>query len=739
MLNSPRNDVVEKVSKSNRVSLVHQRKLPELKKMVDNARISFKPNNKRFHEFQKFIFETAIDTQDESTLRSMGKPIIECNISNSPVSRLCGEYYKQMPSISVSPEIGDPEDLVLIEILEGHIRHIFDDANRHNTQYELYRDTLSGGFSIGKVYTKYPSSMSMDPVICFRKVYCSTTAGFDPLAREVSKCDADFDYEIFPMLIDDFKRRYPHANMTGMAFAKQSESGMDWSYGNAKGEKIVLICEMHVKKKKKVKIVKVAGKEIGESSVMTVEQYENFVESFKSQGFTEQPPAIIGEPRWTEIVSVMSYRFTEVEILEVKKIPSKYLPLVFFDGDSYISKNDESESMQQFTKPYIYHAKGLQRLTNFSAQVIANDFENMVMHKFMVAEESLPDQEEYLDAYKNYQIGNLLVYKAFLDNNPNQPLPPPQPIPRVGLPPEVMNSFNSCMSMLQNILGSYDASLGINDNQLSSLAIIESATQSNSSAMPYLARNMQSLTQVAQIILDLIPKVYPTSRTIPVLAKNGERSFAKINQIGGVNFNYDEGALKVTVEAGVNFAIAKNQALKQIIALMSSSQLFSEFINTEGLDVLLDNMEFRNVDIVKDRADKFMKKIQAQQAQMQKMPNPQVLDSQTKQKMVQVQQAKLQTEAQKTKIDAVLKVKQQAIDKQNSDNDRLKIMIDAGLDKHDRAVELAKAHAEEKRAQAALGLEAADHLLNKEDQHHRHLKEAAELAHRISNQIEEGV
>ena len=42
------------------------------------------------------------------------------------------------------------------------------------------------------------------------------------------------------------------------------------------------------------------------------------------------------------------------------------LPLVFFDGNSVMITNEQGGQTQQMTRPYVYNAKGAQRLINFS-------------------------------------------------------------------------------------------------------------------------------------------------------------------------------------------------------------------------------------------------------------------------------------------------------------------------------------------------------------------------------------
>ena len=83
-------------------------------------------------------------------------------------------------------------------------------------------------------------------------------------------------------------------------------------------------------------------------------------------------------------------------------------------------------------------------------------------------------------------------------------------------------AFTGSDSLIQNVLGSYDASLGINNNQLSGIAIVEGASQSNATAMPYIVGCLQGFQRVAQIYVDLMPKYFTTPRTIPILDEEGD-------------------------------------------------------------------------------------------------------------------------------------------------------------------------------------------------------------------------
>lgn len=680
--------------------------LKRIKQNIENSTLYFKKNNDRFHEFMKFVFQTGLTDNDESSLKTAGKPIIEFNLNNAPVSRLAGEFSKQMPSIEVMAEHGMPVDEQTIMVVEGHIRHILDDANKHNAQYNIYKRQLGGGFSNWKVFTDYVHEMSMDQVIKARMVYESTLVGFDDTAREASKSDSEFSYEFFPMRKEKFEAKYPWVDMTELKFSQQ-ENSLSWSY-TANQQEIILVCDYYEKKRKKVKLVRVAG--LGD---MTKEKYEELVAKWQQEARVEQMPAITDE-RDSYKTIICRYVLVGTEIIKYEETDYRYLPHVFVDGDSAIIKDGNGSAYMQFTKPYTFHAKGIQRLVNFAGQVIGNDFENMVMHKFMVAKESIPQEEEYQAAYKNVQLASTLVYNAFMDNDPEKPIPAPREVARVPLPPEVLQTFTNAMQMLQNILGSYDAALGINDNQLSGTAIVEAATQSNAAAMPYVVSHMQALSHVATMILDLIPKYYKTPRTIPIIDRDGVRSFVKINVQGAPSFNYDENALSVRVEAGPNFAIQKARALNQIMLLMQASPLFAQFMNEMGISYILDNMEFRGSDILAEKSKQWMEQLQQRMAQQAQQPNPDQIKA-------QIEQQKLQQKAQADQTEAFLKEKELAIAKEKADTDRLKLELDAGMAQDKLMVDIVKAKAEEDRA-------ASDVAIKKMDMDHKIRKDNMDMA-----------
>jgi hypothetical protein len=441
---------------------------------------------------------------------------------------------------------------------------------------------------------------------------------------------------------------------------------------------------------------------------MTTDDYKMFLDQWEKAGIIEQPPAIKGKPRWTEIETICRYRFIENKVLEYVETDYPALPLVFIDGNSIVIRSGTNQgSFIQMTRPYIYNLKGLQQLKNFAGQTLANELENLVQHKFKVAKESLPDEQSYLDAYTNIQIANTLVYKAFKDNDPKQPVPPPMEIQRVPPPSEVISTFTMADQMAQSILGSYDASLGINDNQLSGTAIVEGATQSNSAAMPYIIGFMQGLSQVARFITDLLPKYYRTPRTIPITRQDGSKDFQKINQVGGVEFNYNSNSLNVKVEAGVNFSVQNARTQQQVMMMSQASPIFAEFINTKGLKFIIDTFEINGKETLKELADQFTEE-KAQQMKMQQQMQQQEMQNNPIMIKAQNERMKIQLDAEQDKVENQIKAAGVAVEKQKADTDFMRVLAEMHNAKAEAEASEIKSHAEETRAAVDLAIKHAD-------------------------------
>lgn len=719
----------------------YQDQLVRIKKNVLYSRMYFQENNKRFNDHKKFLFYTALNDDMKATLNEIGQPQIECNLLESYVSRMRGEFSKQEPSIEVCADYDQPVDVNTIQVVENYFRYLEEQARKDGTAYEIYTDLLGGGFSVFKVWTDYANERSFHQDIRYGRVFDPTLTGFDPLARLPHKGDGRYCFELFPKTKEEFTEEYPDVDIKDLAFNRALE-GFNWSYVNNQ-EQILLICDYYEKKKKKTKIVELAQtpamKRLKIPRVMTMDNYEKLIARWENTGMIEQYP-IISKARMTDFTTICRYRLIENKVLEYIETDYNNLPLVFADANSVVIRTTDSGDSKQVTRSYIYNAIGAQKLTNVALQSLGNELENTMQSKMIIAKESIA--VEYLGGIIDPQLPAVVVYNAFLDKEGVEPgtvpLPPPQPLARPPIPQEILGTLQLSFTLMQNILGSYDASLGINNNQLSGIAIVEGATQSNASAMPIIIGYMQALNQVAQVVVDLMPKYMITPRTIPVMMKDSKKGYVKINTDDGVDLHYGENVLTVKVEAGLNFSVQKSKTMQQLISLMQASPLFAEFMNTKGLPILLKNIDINGSDELQIAAEQFMQEKQQQmqqqmQAQQQAMQNnPQMLKAQT-------EMAKVQQQAQQSQVDSQLKASELTINQQKIDNERLQILVDMEDSKRTALVALDKHQTEKSRAAADVAMQAASEAHSQyvelEDMHHKHTHAKDELGHKVLDTV----
>jgi hypothetical protein len=688
------------------VATRHKEQLERIKTNVRRAYDYFKPNYDRYNEFRRFVFESSLNDEEVTLLMTLSKPQLEFNVLEAYISRLLGEFSKQEPDILVTTDNQENVDPMTIKVVEMHLRHVLTDPDNHHTKYEIYKDLLSGGFSSMKLSTDYANPMSFHQVINIERAYDPTLCGYDQLARFPHKGDGRFCFELFPMSKEDFENDYPDVSIDNLTF-NGAFSGFRWSYLNDSTPTLI-VADYYEKKMKDKRIV-----QLSDGKVMTTEKYDELVEKWDD---ITVPPSVVGKPRTTKIETISRYRCIENQVIEYKDTDFTLLPLIFVDGNSIMVKTPKNGNVRQVTRPYVYHAKGAQRLKNYAGISLANEIENTIQHKFIVAKEALPKEEEFLQSYKDVQKANVLVFNSVYEENPNLPINNPvREVQRSGAPPEILQAFTGSDSLIQNILGSYDASLGINNNQLSGIALVEAATQSNAAAMPYIVGYLQGYQRAAQGYVDLMPKYFTTPRTIPLMDDEGKRSYLKINQDQGMDMSFDTNALNVIVKAGASFQVQKSRTIMMVKEMMGMSPLFAQFISEKGLNFVLDNMEGKGIEQLKMMVDGWVKEIEAQK-QMAMQSQQQEAQNNPLQMKNQIEMAKLQHE--KEKDDRGFQIDMKELELQAR-----KIDAELQMSHDENAVDLVKAQTE--RHGQDVELEIKHH-----DMRHRHMKEAIETHHK---------
>lgn len=662
--------------------------LATIKKDIETSYKWFQKNYQCYREFYILTFESALTQADRDNLELIGKPPIESPVLEAHISRLRGEFSKQQPQIDVHAAeglaVGHVSDdyVQMLKVIQAHLNEIFFEADNDNFTYDVYSDTMAGGFSVGKISTDYINEHSFLQKIIVERVRNPTMCGFDPLAQKSHKGDGRYCFELYPMSQEEFAAEFGKTKAKTFNFTRAVAS-FNWTYTN-QDIKVVLVADYYVKVPKVVTLVRLAENDLGIPETMLLTEYNKMKKEWQR---VEQVPVIL-DRRQTVVTRIDRYRICQDEILDHKETFYPMLPLVFFDGNSVMIQNTQGGQLEQMCRPYVYHAKGAQRLMNFAMQTIGQELEDMPRNTYMIPAGAIPKQ--YIKQWQYPQIAGTLAYHQYDLERPDVRYDPPQVVQRMATPPLVQETFIGSQNIIQQILGAYDSVLGTNDKQISGVAIQQGAMQSNAAALPYLVNYCKGLQRCAEIAIHLMPLIYTTPRTIPVRLANGKRDYQVINaqypkvdknkqmlqkaqEMGmgnqieqereqqaeseemenAIMFNYDPRDIAVKIEPGVNSQVQKQVAVEQLTRMMEASPTFAEFMNRQGLPTLLDNLDIHGSEGLKEMVEQFQAQMEAERQQAAGQPTD-------TDKIVQAEITKAQLEAeardQKTTADLMVAI-----------------------------------------------------------------------------------
>jgi len=681
--------------------------LARIKKEIEEAYKYFESNYKTLADDKRFLFLSTIKDTQETDL-----PPISCNLIQAYISRQRGEFGKCEPSIYVSSDYDNMVSARVLEILEGRYRHIERDASSHGVTDQVFTDGLCG-MGVFKVVADYQDNFTFKQDLKLTYPQSSIMCGFDPDARDLTKCDGRFVFEVFCYSEDTFENKFPDVDIDKLSYVNDDIGGFHWSGQTATQKKYILCADFYERKQKRVKLVKIARtpavKSIGHDT-MTYDQYKRLCEAMDKNGVTEAYPKIIDE-RWTQSHTIVMYRIIRNQVIDYKETVFSELPLTFFMGGSQWVSKQNNESPVEVTRSYFRDAIGTQQLADNAMRMLGSEIETIPSLRMSIPEQGMPDSEAARMALMDLQIPTVVMYKQYMDKSGVKPgdipLNPPQYIPRSQIPPEFMQTITMCFQLMQNVLGTFDSQLGINSNQLSGISVIESATQNNAVAMPFFTRYMQALAQVGKVILTAYPKLYSDSdddeqREMQIKTKDGK---TRKELLSKQDLQYSPHMIKVAVKIDQNAQIMKTKLFQYLQTACQSVPGFADFIKSSPMMLeMIKLMDVPNIEPILDDAKQFIQ--QQKKAQAQMPPNPIMLKAQT-------DQAKVQVEAQQNQAENQLRTAELAIAKQDSDNERMRIMLDAKNAHESNLVQHEKSQTERAGQQVDLAIKSID-------QQHRH-------------------
>lgn len=624
---------------------MEESKHTRIKKDIEEYFKFFEDNIKRHKQSTRFAFKQTLSDEDREDLQSIQKPPIEINYTQAYLSRLLGEFSKQTSEVIVSGNgTGDDMNIMTVSLVEGIMRDIFDQYEQSGRTRQVRKEQCGGCFSVLKCGTEYKNNKSFEQVLTLGKAKDPLMCFFDPMSKLPSKSDGLYCGENYPMTKEEFKKEYPDfaQKADNLNYAVVPGQSFSWSYKNMK-EDIVVLSDFYRVEYRKYVLVRLAdGRSMRES------EYNKM----KTEYSELAPIPKVVKRRKIKEKKIKRYVIFGEDIIEEEDTSYPELPYIFVDGDSaFVYKNDMGGEIEQVVHSYIYNAMDAQRVLNSTAQTVANYAENLMQQRYILEQRSIVNPDDW----NNPQRLSVLLYNS--QDAEGNPIPPPLPVIQAGLPEPIMQTLSSMQQIIENTLGSPSAMQGVSQREVpSGIAMQEGETQNNATSMAFKNGYTDALNAAAKFFIKMIPRVYITPMTVPYMDKEGDRTFIKINQLMGdgtkdpdsMHIDYDDDVLDVKIKSGSSFSIQKDRSLKTMIQLMQVIPSFAQLMNSpKGLPIVIDQLEIRDVDKLKEMA----KEQKDKQSQQQDQPNPAQQQAMIQQQELQLKKEELEIKKQKMQMD----------------------------------------------------------------------------------------
>ena len=507
------------------------------------------------------------------------------------------------------------------------------------------------GFGYFRIDHDYKDARSFDQEIFIRRIRNQFSVYLDPSAQEPDGSDASWGHVFDQLTKSEFKALFPDSALAQMddwtSTGDQAESG--WFEVDG-----CRISEYFEKKFERKKLFQLS------------DGNTHFEDELPEQ---LEPGVTVEDVRWSVDPCIYRYKLNGIEILEKTRCPGKFIPIIPVYGDEYMIEG------QRTLEGVIRHAKDPQRIVNFTRTAEIEAIALAPKAPWLLAE---GQDEGFTKEWKVVNKENLAVLHYKPKTIGGEMVPPPKRLVEEPAIQAIAAAGAQFQQDLRATTGVQDAELGKASNEVSGRAIERRMKQAQVSNFHFSDNFARSLKHAGRIILEWLPEIYDTPRTVRVINQEGKSEIIWINKVFLENgqeklIKLDQGNFDVAVDTGPSFSTKRQEAVSSMIDI---TQKYPKIMDIAG-DIMVENMDWPGAQVVADRIRKTLPPglvddpgqdpIPPQaQAQMQRMQTAiQALSQQlaAAQKVIETDQVKSQSkervEYEKMKANLALEVMKQ--------------------------------------------------------------------------------
>ena len=512
-----------------------------------------------------------VELQNSRNLES--RPVLTINKLDGFCRQVSNQQRQQRPRIKVHAT-NTHEQMIEAEDIQGIIRHIEVNSNADHAYDNAFDYAVRMGWGFMRIRTDYVSEDSFDQEIFIDPIDNPFTVYFDPNSVLPDGSDAEKCLVTTMMSKEVFRSLYPNQD-DGTSFTQRGagDSQSEWIT-----KEDIRLAEYYYTVREKAKLYLLSD------GSATFADDKDFFNRLAMAGIS-----VIDE-RESYKKTIKYKKLTAIEVIEERDWPSRYIPIVPVYG-RHVVIGDKRKKFGM-----VRYAKDPQRMYNFWQTSLTESIALAPKAKWIMAEGQ--DEGHELDwAQANIKSFPLLRYKQ-TDIEGRQAPPPtrlqPEPPPQGTMAAAVMVSDD-----IKALMGIFDPAQ-LSQGNISGKALNGQQQQVDLTNYDYYDNLTRSMSHIGKILLDLIPKIYDTSRVLRIIGEDGKPDLININQIDAVGRILNDvtvGQYDVVMETGPGYNSKRQEAVDSMVQMLAVDPALMQ----QAGDLIFRNMDFPGSDVIADR------------------------------------------------------------------------------------------------------------------------------------------
>lgn len=522
----------------------------DARELYDAAELIEQDNHTEALEDLRFRAGEQWDSILEQNRRARGVPVLKINRIPQFVNQVTGDVRLNPPSAKVRPA-GGGASTKMAETLTGAVRNIEVQSRAQQVYIHAVENAATCGQGFFRITTQYSTDDGWEQDIRIQRIKSPLAVLFDPGATDQLRTDAQYCFVRDWMPKSEFKKRFPKASTTG------------WEDNNAKGEwrswltsDDVLVCEYWRKVPVKRKLILCANFSTFDITDMEDDEIVRLIQKKGGGGYINE--------RMVDTHKVEMRLLNGVEELEKKtEWVGRDIPIIPVLGhEVQVGDRVVRHGLVRFLRDP-------QRLFNVHRSALAEIVASSPKAKWLGPAGMFAGYENY---YQNANQAN----HAFLPFNPDPQFPQgPQRIQPEAPNQQLLAEISMTTQDMEATTGIYRDMMGKESNAQSGRAIIARQREGDTGTFIYKDNLAEAVCQAASIIVDILPKIYDTPRTIRTLGEDGSEDFVEVNfqdpVTGQIVNDLSVGKYDVVVDVGPSYRSRREEARDSMLAFFQAS------------------------------------------------------------------------------------------------------------------------------------------------------------------------